>query len=110
MEDQLDIENVVIDRVHRMKQNNENNENNDQTRKPRTVIATLLDFKDKQEILHETKSRNIRNFYFKEDFLRETLVIRKGLWNEVIRLRGKEGKFAVRNYDRIYSQSFRPRK
>ena len=41
-----------------MKQNNENNENNDQTRKPRTVVATLLDFKDKQEILHETKSRN----------------------------------------------------
>ena len=93
-----------------MKRNNGNNENNDQTRKPPTVVVKLLHFKDKQDILHEAKSRKIRKFYFKEDFSRETLAVRKGLWNEVVRLREEEGKSAVINYDRIYSRSFRPRK
>ena len=90
--------------------NNDNNENNDQTRKPLTAVAKLLHFKDKQDILHEGKSRKIRNFYFKEDFSRETLAIRKELWNEVVSVQEEEGKFAVINYDRIYSRSFRPRK
>ena len=35
-------------------------------------------------------------------FQRETLAIRKGLWNEIVRLREEQGKFAVINYDRIY--------
>ena len=90
--------------------NNDNNENSDQTRKPPTAVAKLLHFKDKQDILHEGKSRKIRNFYFKEDFSRETLAIRKELWNEVVSVQEEEGKFAVINYDRIYSRSFRPRK
>ena len=107
---ELDIENTVIERAHKVKRNNDNNEINDQSRKPPTVAAKLLLFKDKQDILHEAKSRKIRNFYFKEDFSRETLAIRKRLWNEVARLWKKEGKFAVINYNRIYSQSFRSRK
>ena len=41
-------------------------------------------------------------FYFKEDISRETLVIRKGLWNEIIRLREEGRKFAVINYKQIY--------
>ena len=73
------IENIVIERVHRVKRNSDNNKNNDQTRKPRTVVVKLLHFKDKQDILHGAKSRKIRNFYFKEDFSGETLAIRKGL-------------------------------
>ena len=93
-----------------MKRNNGNNENNGQTRKPSTVVVKLLHFKDKQDILHEAKSRKIRNFYFKEDFSRETLAIRKGLSNEVVRLRELAGKFVGINYVRIYSRSFRPRK
>ena len=84
IKDELDIENVVIERAHRVKRNNENNENNNQTRKPPTVAAKLLHFKDKQDILHEVKSRKIRNFYFKEDLSGETLAIRKGLWNKVV--------------------------
>ena len=86
IKNELDIENVVIERAHRVKRNNENNENNNQTRKPPTVAAKLLHFKDKQDILHEVKSRKIRNFYFKEDLSGETLAIRKGLWNKVVRL------------------------
>ena len=77
VKDKLDIENVVIERAHRVNRNNDNNENNDQSRKPPTVIAKLLHFKDKQDILHEAKSHKIRNFYVKEHFSRETLAIRK---------------------------------
>ena len=46
---------------------------------------------NKQDILYEAKSRKIRNVYFKENFSRETLAIRKRLWNEVVRLREEEG-------------------
>ena len=94
-----------------MKRNN-GNKNNDQTRKSPTVVAKLLRFKNKQDILHEAKSRKIRNFHFhfKEYFSKKTLPISKGLWNEIVRLWEGEGKFAVINYDRIYSKSFWPRK
>ena len=81
IKDELDVENVVIERAHRVKRNNDKNENNEQTRKPPTVVAKLLHFKDKQDILHEAKSHKIRNFYFKQYFSIETLAIRKGLWN-----------------------------
>ena len=110
IKDELDIKNVVIERAHRVKRNNDNKENNDQTRKPPTVVAKLLHLKDKQDVLYVAKSRKIRNFYFKEDFPRETLAIKKALRNDVVRLREEEGKFAVINYDRIYSRSFRSRK
>ena len=59
-----------------MKQNN-GNRNDDQTRKPLTIVAKLLYFKDKQDILHEAKSCKLRNFYFKEDFSREILENKK---------------------------------
>ena len=51
IKDELDIENVVIEQAHRVKRNNDNNENNDQTRKPPTVVAKLLHFKDKKDII-----------------------------------------------------------
>ena len=97
-----------FERAHRVKRNADNND--DMNSKPPTIVAKLLHYKDKQDILHEAKIRKIRRYYFKEDFSKETLEIRKRLWDEVVRLRGEEGKFAVINYDRIYSRSFRPRK
>ena len=66
----VDNENIVFERMHRVKRNNDNNENNDQTRRPPTVVAKLLHFKEKQDILHEAKSRKIRNLYCKEHFSR----------------------------------------
>ena len=47
IKDELDIENVVIERAHRVKRNNDDNDNNDQNRKPPTVVAKLLYFKEK---------------------------------------------------------------
>ena len=93
IKDELDIENVVTEQAQRVKRNNDD-KNNDQTRKP-TVVAKSLHFKDKQDILHEAKSRKIRNFNFKNFFSRETSAIRKELCNEAVRLREEESKFAV---------------
>ena len=45
----------------------------------------------------------IRTLFSKKYFSRETLEIRKGLWNEVVRLQEEKVKFAVANYDQIYS-------
>ena len=76
IKDELDLENVVTKRAHRVKGNNDNNENNDQTRKPPTVAAKLLNFKDKQDVLHEAKSRKIRNLqrrFFKRNNKKRTL-------------------------------------
>ena len=108
IKEELGIESVDFERSHRVKRNADNND--DMNSKPPTIVAKLLHYKDKQDILHEAKTRKIRRYYFKEDFSKETLEIRKRLWDEVVRLREEEGKFAVINYDRIYSRSFRPRK
>ena len=53
IEDKLDTENTVIERVHRVKCNNDNNDNNDRNSEPPTVVPSLLHFKDKQDVLHE---------------------------------------------------------
>ena len=108
IKEELGIESVDFERAHRVKRNADNND--DMSSKLPTIVAKLLHYKDKQDILHEAKTRKIRRYYFKEDFSKETLEIRKRLWDEVVRLREEEGKFAVINYDRIYSRSFRPRK
>ena len=108
IKEELGIESVDFERAHRVKCNADNN--GDMNSKPPTIVAKLLHYKDKQDILHEAKTRKIRRYYFEEDFSKETLEIRKRLWDEVVRLREEEGKFVVINYDRIYSRSFRPRK
>ena len=77
IKDELDIENVVTEEVQRVKRNNDSNENNDQTRKPPTIVAKLLRFKDKQDILHEAKSRKIRNFSFKKFFFKRNFSNKK---------------------------------
>ena len=76
IKDELDIENVVIERMHRVK---------------KAMIITIIIIEienhqqlllnywisNKQDILYEAKTRKIRNFHFKEDFSREILVIKK---------------------------------
>ena len=37
--DKLNIENVVIERVHRVKENNDDNDNDDRNSEPPTVLA-----------------------------------------------------------------------
>ena len=71
--------------------------------------AKLLHFKDKRDILQEEKPHKNKKLYFKKHFSRETLELRKGLWNEVVRLWEGKADFAVINCDEIYSRSFWPK-
>ena len=77
VKDELDIENVVIEGAQRVKRNNDNNENNDQTRKPSTVVAKLLYFKDKRDILHKGKSLKIIKPLFQRIFFKRNFSIDK---------------------------------
>lgn len=65
--------------------------------KPKTVIAKLLRYNDKEEILRR-KDTNC-NVY--EDFLHETWFIRAKLWKKVKDL-CKEEKYATMKYDKLY--------
>lgn len=48
------------------------------------------------------QKNKIRKFCVQEDFLRETLEIRKILWDEVTRLTKRNSKFAMINCECIY--------
>ena len=86
IKDEIDIENAVIEGAHRVKRNNDSNENNAEGRKPTTVIAKLLHFKDKQNILHDEKSRKIINFYSKEELFKRNFRDKKRTLDNVVRL------------------------
>ena len=68
---------------------------------PRTIVAKLLNYKDKGHILKNTHHLKDTNIYIYKDFSKK-LVIRKSLWDEVKKLR-QQGKYAVIKYDKIYS-------
>ena len=53
---------------------------------PTDSCAKLLNFKDKRDILQEEKRHKNKKLYSKKKFSRETLELRKGLWNEAVRL------------------------
>ena len=48
------------------------------------------------------------SYSVREDFSKETVEIRKKLWDQVKKLRG-DGKYAVIKYDKIFTRDFRPR-
>ena len=50
IKDKLDIENVDIERRHRVKRNTDNNDNDDLNSKPQTIAGKLLHYKDKKKI------------------------------------------------------------
>lgn len=49
------------------------------------------------------------DFYMREDYSKETILICKNLWKEVKILR-KKGKYAFLKYDKIVTRNFYPRK
>ena len=73
---------------------------------PITVVIKLLSYKDKVEILKNSRKFKDTGIYVNEEFCKETIQIRKGLWDEVKRLRD-DGKYAVIQYDKIVSREFR---
>ena len=69
--------------------------------KPRAIVLKLLNYKDKEKVLHQAIQLKGSGIYINEDFAKETLEKRKLLWEEVKRHRA-EGKYAIIRYDKVY--------
>lgn len=86
-------ENIEIDRCHRMqKQKNQN--------RLRTIICRITKYKDKQKVLRNAKYLKGSGIYVYEDFCKDTMELRKTLWNQVLEYR-RQNKFAYLNYRSI---------
>ena len=68
--------------------------------KPRTIVCKLLNYKQKEEMLRNTKNLTGSNFFINEDFCHETMQYRKNIFEEVKNLRIQD-KIAYRNYRSI---------
>ena len=73
--EKLGIKNVQIERAHCSKRDKSNNNN----AKPRTIVCRLLNYKQKEEILKNTKKPKGSNIFINEDFCYETMQYRKKL-------------------------------
>ena len=87
--------------------NKSNKEPSGDLAKPRTIIAKLLDNKEKEEIMKQAFKLKDTGFYIRDYYSKETISIRKKLWEDVKNLR-KKGKYAVLKYDKIVTMTFVP--
>ena len=94
--EKLCVKNVQIERAYRSKKS----KSNSISEKPRTIVCKLLNYKQKEEILRNTKNLKGSNFFINEDFCRETMQYRKNILEEVKNLRIQD-KIAYRNYRSI---------
>ena len=92
--EKLGVKNVHIERAHRSKRSKSNNNNE----RPRTIASKLLNYKQKEEILRNTKKLKGSNIFINEDFCYETMQYRKRLWEEV---KKSQDKIAYLNYRSI---------
>ena len=97
--EELDINDVVIERAHRVKAHSHEKKNSKKLRS-RTIVCKLLRFVDKTRILKNSHRLKGTTYYVKEEFSKEALAYRKELWEKVKALR-KEGKVAYLNYKSI---------
>ena len=101
IKENLGIEsNVEIERCHRMKKNQKNQTNNDRRPRPRTIVCKLLRFKDKQKIIQSSKRLKNSGIFVYEDFCKDTMDLRKQLWEKVLDYRA-QNKIAYLNYRSI---------
>ena len=82
--------------AHRSKRSKSNNNSG----KPRTIVCKLLNYKQKKEILRNTKKLKGSNIFIYESFCYETMQYQKKLWEEVRNLRS-QGKITYLNYPSI---------
>ena len=97
--DKMGIESdVEIDRCHRIgPRKTKTGQNRD---RPRTVVCRLNRFKDKQRILNNAKKLKNTGIYIYEDFSKDTMELRKSLWEQALEYL-KQNKFACLNYRSI---------
>ena len=74
---------IIIERAHRKKRNYEDKDR----KRPRTIVLSLANFKDKKVILKNVNKLKGSDVYINKDFSRETTELRKKLWEEVKQLR-----------------------
>ena len=86
---------VVIERANRVKTGKSKKGST-----PRTDVCKILNYKDKVNILGNTKTLKRKNICINEDFCQPTFDHCKKLWKEVKRLR-EEGKIAYLQYRSI---------
>ena len=101
IKDKLGIEDEVeIDRCDRMKKSGKDRSNNERNSRPRTIICRLLRFKDKQRIIQSSKKLKNTGIFIYEDFCKDTMDLRKQLWEKVLEHRANN-KISYLNYRSI---------
>ena len=94
--DKLGIESdVEIDRCHIMGPRKTKTDQN--WDRPRTVFCRLNRFRDKQCVLNNAKKLKNTGIFIYEDFSKDTMELRKSLWEQVLEY-WKQIKFACLNY------------
>ena len=68
--------------------------------KPRAIVCSFLNYKDKTNILKNAKKLKGKNNFINEVFSHETMELRKELWEKVKKHR-EEGKIAYLHYRTI---------
>ena len=105
--EKLGLENEVeIERCHRMKKKNKDQSNNERRSHPRTIVCKLLRFKDKQKIIQNSKKLKNTGIFVCEDFCKDTMDLRKQLWEKVLEHRANN-KIAYLNYRSIVVRNHR---
>ena len=108
--DELDITGeLCTERAHHVAGNKSNKEASDDLPKPKTIIAKLLDYKEKEEIMKRAFKLKDTGFYTRENYLKEAISIRKKLREDVKNLR-KKGEYAVLKNDKIVTHDFPPKR
>ena len=69
----------------------------------------MFDYKEKEEIMKRALKLKDTGFCIRENYSKETISIRKRLWEEMKKLR-KKGKYAVLKYDKIVTHDFTPKR
>ena len=98
---------LYIERAHRVTRKESVKSYGNNT--TRTIVAKLLDYKEKEEIMRRRYKLKDTTYSLREDFSKETVEIRKKLRDQVTKLR-EDGKYALIKYDKIVTRDFQPRR
>ena len=88
-------ERVIIKKTHRVEKWDKPKQG------PCTIVANLLNYKDKECILENPCYMKDTSYYVYKDFSKQTRAIRKSLSDEGKKL-WQHGNYAVIKYDKIY--------
>ena len=106
--DKLEItDELYIERAHSVRRRKDVKFNSNNT--PRTIVAKFLDYKEKEEVMRRRYKLKETTYSVREDFSKETVEIRKKLWDQVKKFR-EDGKHAFIKYDKIVTRDCRPRR